>query len=104
PGAVRSGARAGARAEDRARPAGRILRRHGRTVKAYVGLGSNLGSREEMIARALGLLTEEDGIRVMAVSTIRETDPVGIEDQPRFLNGAAVIETDLTARELLDRL
>jgi 2-amino-4-hydroxy-6-hydroxymethyldihydropteridine diphosphokinase len=73
-------------------------------MRAYVGLGSNLGDRGEMIARALGLLTEEDGIRVLAVSTIRETDPIGIEDQPRFLNGAAAVETDLTARELLDRL
>jgi len=73
-------------------------------VRAYVGLGSNLGNREEMIARALDLLKGEDGIRVLAVSTIRETDPVGIEDQPRFLNGAAAVETELTGRELLDRL
>lgn len=73
-------------------------------MKAYIGLGSNLGEREEMIARALGLLGAEDGIRVLAVSTIRETDPVGIEDQPRFLNGAAEVETDLPPRELLERL
>jgi len=73
-------------------------------VKAYIGLGSNLGNRGEMIARALGVLKEEDGIRLLAVSTIRETDPVGIKDQPRFLNGAAAVETDLTVGELLDRL
>jgi 2-amino-4-hydroxy-6-hydroxymethyldihydropteridine diphosphokinase len=40
----------------------------------------------------------------VAVSTFRETDPVGYEDQPRFLNGAAALETALTPREVLDRL
>lgn len=40
----------------------------------------------------------------MAVSTLRETDPVGFVDQPRFLNGACAIQTELSPRELLDRL
>jgi 2-amino-4-hydroxy-6-hydroxymethyldihydropteridine diphosphokinase len=40
----------------------------------------------------------------VAVSTIRETDPVGYENQPRFLNGAAVVDTELAPRELLERL
>ena len=40
----------------------------------------------------------------MAVSSFRETDPVGFLDQPRFLNAAAAIETDLEPRELLDEL
>ena len=39
-----------------------------------------------------------------AVSTLRETDPVGLLEQPRFLNGAAAVETELGPRELLDRL
>jgi 2-amino-4-hydroxy-6-hydroxymethyldihydropteridine diphosphokinase len=38
---------------------------------------------------------------VVAVSSLRETDPVGVEDQPRFLNGAAAVEASLPARELL---
>src|SRR5262249_11642758 len=41
---------------------------------------------------------------VVAVSTLRETDPVGYEDQPRFLNGAAELQTSLEAGELLERL
>jgi 2-amino-4-hydroxy-6-hydroxymethyldihydropteridine diphosphokinase len=71
--------------------------------RAYVGLGSNLGDREATLRRALELLAE-DGIEVVAISTFRETDPVGYLDQPRFLNGAAAVETSLGPRELLDRL
>jgi 2-amino-4-hydroxy-6-hydroxymethyldihydropteridine diphosphokinase len=73
-------------------------------VRAYVGLGSNLGDREATIRRAVELLGERPGIKLVAVSTLRETDPVGYEDQPRFLNGAAALEVDLTARALLDEL
>lgn len=71
---------------------------------AYVGLGSNLGDREATIRDALAALAEEDGIEVVAVSTLRETEPVGVGPQPLFLNGAAALETTLSARELLDRL
>jgi 2-amino-4-hydroxy-6-hydroxymethyldihydropteridine diphosphokinase len=73
-------------------------------TRAYVGLGANLGDREQNLRRAVELLAAEPGIEVVAVSSFRETDPVGYLDQPRFLNGACAVETDLTARELLDRL
>jgi 2-amino-4-hydroxy-6-hydroxymethyldihydropteridine diphosphokinase len=73
-------------------------------ARAYVGLGANLGDREASIRRALDLLAAEPGIDVVAVSSLLDTDPVGYVDQPRFLNGAAAIETDLPPRELLDRL
>jgi 2-amino-4-hydroxy-6-hydroxymethyldihydropteridine diphosphokinase len=73
-------------------------------VKAYIGIGSNLGEREDVIAAALDHLRSEENVEVLAVSTLRETDPVGYLDQPRFLNGAVAVETPLTARELLDRL
>ena len=66
---------------------------------AYVGLGSNLGDREATIRAAIAALPG-----VVAVSALRETDPVGVVDQPRFLNGAARLETDLSARQLLDAL
>ena len=68
-------------------------------TRAYVGLGSNLGDREATLRRALELLAEH--VDVTAVSTLRDTDPVGVVDQPRFLNGAASVETDLPPRELL---
>ena len=41
---------------------------------------------------------------MVAVSSLRETEPVGYLDQPNFLNGAAALETELSPRELLDRL
>jgi 2-amino-4-hydroxy-6-hydroxymethyldihydropteridine diphosphokinase len=71
---------------------------------AYIGLGSNLGDREGTIRRALELLSAGDDIEVTAVSSLEETDPVGYEDQPRFLNGAAELRTSLGARALLNRL
>jgi 2-amino-4-hydroxy-6-hydroxymethyldihydropteridine diphosphokinase len=71
---------------------------------AYIGLGSNLGDREASIHRALELLGAEDDIEVTAVSSLLETDPVGYEDQPRFLNGAAALYTELPARDLLERM
>ena len=68
-------------------------------ARAFVGLGANLGDRGGTIRAALARL---DG--VVAVSRLRETDPVGFEDQPRFLNGVAEVETELPPRALLDRL
>ena len=68
-------------------------------TRAYIGLGSNLGDREATIRAALAALPG-----VVAVSELRETAPVGVVDQPPFLNGAAALETELTPRELLDAL
>jgi 2-amino-4-hydroxy-6-hydroxymethyldihydropteridine diphosphokinase len=73
-------------------------------TRAFVGLGANLGERERTIAEALRLLAAREGVDVVAVSSLRETDPVGVLDQPRFLNGAVLVETDLGARELLEAL
>ena len=73
-------------------------------TRAFVGLGANLGDREATILRALARLKEESEIRVVRVSTLRETDPVGHVDQPQFLNGVVELETELPARGLLTRL
>ena len=73
-------------------------------TRAYVGLGANIGDRERTLREAVDALGAEEGIEVAAVSTLRETDPVGVGEQPRFLNGVAALETSLGARELLDRL
>jgi 2-amino-4-hydroxy-6-hydroxymethyldihydropteridine diphosphokinase len=73
-------------------------------TRAYVGLGANLGDRERTLRAAADALAAEDGIDVIAVSTLRETEPVGVGDQPRFLNGVVALDTSLGARELLDRL
>jgi 2-amino-4-hydroxy-6-hydroxymethyldihydropteridine diphosphokinase len=70
---------------------------------AAVALGSNLGDRQSHLDYAVARLkTLLGGVRV---SSYIETDPVGVPDpQPRYLNAAAVGESDLSARELLDRL
>jgi len=73
-------------------------------AKAFVGIGSNLGEPERQIAAALDLLRAQEGIDVVAVSSFRETEPVGYLEQPNFVNGAAALETALSPRELLDRL
>ena len=73
-------------------------------MRAFVGLGANLGEREKTLRRALDLLAAEPGIELRAVSTFRETAPVGYVDQPRFLNAAAELETTLPPGELLDRM
>jgi 2-amino-4-hydroxy-6-hydroxymethyldihydropteridine diphosphokinase len=65
---------------------------------AYVGLGSNLGDRERLIRDAAEL------IGAARLSTIIETEPWGYDDQPRFLNAVAELDTPLTARQLLDHL
>ena len=65
---------------------------------AYVGLGSNLGDREGLIRRAAEL------IGAVRLSRLIETDPWGYENQPRFLNAVAEIDTTLSARQLLDHL
>jgi 2-amino-4-hydroxy-6-hydroxymethyldihydropteridine diphosphokinase len=76
-----------------------------RVVRVYVGLGSNLGDREETLRAAVARLSDGPRVEVLAVSSLRETDPVGpIADQPRFLNGVVVLETSLSPRELLHRL
>jgi 2-amino-4-hydroxy-6-hydroxymethyldihydropteridine diphosphokinase len=73
-------------------------------ARAYVGLGANLADREATLRAAVAALGAIEGVRVAAVSSFRETDPVGYLDQPRFLNGAAAVDTTLGPRELLDAL
>jgi 2-amino-4-hydroxy-6-hydroxymethyldihydropteridine diphosphokinase len=73
-------------------------------TRAYVGLGSNLGDREHMIWGAVHMLAFNPDVEVVAVSTLRETDPVGYLDQPPFLNAAAALDTELSPDALLDLL
>jgi 2-amino-4-hydroxy-6-hydroxymethyldihydropteridine diphosphokinase len=73
-------------------------------MRAFIGVGANLGDREETISQALERLGRRPDVDVLTVSALRETDPVGVTDQPRFLNGAVLVETDLEPRALLDVL
>jgi 2-amino-4-hydroxy-6-hydroxymethyldihydropteridine diphosphokinase len=69
---------------------------------AYIALGSNLGDREATLRDALRRLG--DLATVEAVSPFFDTDPVGIVDQPRFLNAAARLQTQLAPAALLQGL
>jgi len=66
---------------------------------AYVGLGANLGDARATLAAAAETLGELGEVR--AVSPLYETDPIGLEDQPAFLNAVAVVATPLDPHRLL---
>ena len=70
-------------------------------MKAFIGLGSNLGEREAMIRLALDDLARLSSTRLVRASALYDTEPVGEVDQPNFLNAVAQIDTELTARQLL---
>jgi 2-amino-4-hydroxy-6-hydroxymethyldihydropteridine diphosphokinase len=66
----------------------------------YIGIGSNLGNRGKNCSRAIRLL-EKKGIVVRQRSSLYETVPWGVRDQPRFLNMVIEVETELSPQELL---
>lgn len=72
--------------------------------RAFIGLGSNLGRKEENIRRALEMLGGRRGIGLAGVAPLYKTGPVGYADQDWFLNTVAEIETSLPPRELLEVL
>lgn len=69
--------------------------------KAVIGLGANLGDRKTAIREAVHALSLLPGTSVLQCSGIYETVPVGIREQPDFLNSAVLIETKLTPHALL---
>ncbi len=68
------------------------------SVKVYLGLGSNLGNRQDNLDKALDYLSHR--LRVEKVSSVYDTEPLGNVNQPRFLNMVCQIQTRLTAKEL----
>ena len=70
-------------------------------MRAFVGLGSNLGEREALIRQALDELGALPDTTLIRVSSLYDTEPVGEVEQPRFLNAVAMLDTQLTARQLL---
>ncbi len=74
---------------------------------AAIALGSNLGDREANLRAAIDALSRREGVKIRAVSSLHETSAVvleGDEPQPAYLNAAALLETALSARELLEGL
>ena len=71
---------------------------------AYLGLGTNLGDREQNLVQAVNALNAGPELAVLRTSGIFETAPWGLTDQPDFLNTAVEISTTLSPRQLLDRI
>jgi 2-amino-4-hydroxy-6-hydroxymethyldihydropteridine diphosphokinase len=81
-----------------------------RTVRAYVGLGANVGDPEATLAEAVGALDALPGVRLRGVSQLYATAPVGVTDQPEFRNAAVALDVaagpdpETGATDLLARL
>jgi 2-amino-4-hydroxy-6-hydroxymethyldihydropteridine diphosphokinase len=71
---------------------------------AYIGVGSNLGDRLAMLNLAIKELASLEQIDIVSVSGVWETSPIGPGEQNDYLNGAALLRTDLPPRGLLDAL
>jgi len=70
----------------------------------FIGLGSNLGDRVAVILDAVDRIDETPGMSVWRVSTFLETDPVGRQDQPDFLNAVAEVRSSLEPVEAMVHL
>ena len=75
-----------------------------RLVACYLGLGSNLGDRLARLQQAMRLLTRDARMRLTALSTIQETNPVGGPPQGRYLNCVVAVQTNAPPVELLHAL
>jgi 2-amino-4-hydroxy-6-hydroxymethyldihydropteridine diphosphokinase len=69
-------------------------------TRAYVGLGSNRGEREEHLRRALNAIRDFPRTELVRVSSFYDTEPLGEPGHPEYLNAVAQLETDLAPREL----
>ena len=73
-------------------------------TRAYIGLGSNLDNPRDQLLDALRELAEEEGIQLLAQSSLYLSEPMGPQDQPEFINAVAAIETTLGPLLLLEVL
>jgi 2-amino-4-hydroxy-6-hydroxymethyldihydropteridine diphosphokinase len=69
----------------------------------YLGLGSNLGNREENIKNAISRLSSDPEIHITTRSSMIETKPYGNIDQPYFINSVIEIDTDIPAENLFSK-
>lgn len=70
----------------------------------YLGLGANLGERENNLRRAIELIKKIPAVKLLRVSSFYESEPWGVEGQPNFINAAIKISSELESIELLDEL
>lgn len=72
--------------------------------RAYIGVGSNMGDRMGYISRAIEQMKQEEGIRIVRISSLSETEPYGNVEQDDFINGCIGIDTLKDPGELLEFL
>jgi 2-amino-4-hydroxy-6-hydroxymethyldihydropteridine diphosphokinase len=72
--------------------------------RIFIGLGSNLGDRAAYLHRALSELGELHQTTVKKLSSVYETEPVGVKDQPKFLNLVAELDSMLRPDDLVREL
>lgn len=70
-------------------------------IQVFVGLGSNLGLRESYIEKAIDALASIPSVALIQVASVYETEPVGVEDQPPFLNTVIELQTEEHPKRLL---
>lgn len=73
-------------------------------ARVYIGIGGNIGDREAHIHRALALLRAHPALSVTRQSSLYNTEPVGLLEQPAFLNGVVEVQTSLSPFEVLATL
>lgn len=69
----------------------------------FIGLGSNVGDRQDSIKKAIGILASDKMVQIESVSSIFETSPYGVEAQDSFMNAVIKIETSYSPLELLKK-
>ena len=72
--------------------------------EVYVAFGSNMGERDRYIEQGIEALKKQKDCRILKVSSVMETEPYGVTEQNKFLNGVLKMETKLMPYELLDVL
>lgn len=74
------------------------------SVLAYIGLGSNMGDREDLLKEAVSLLHHPPSIDVICCSSLYETEPVGYVDQSKFLNMVIIARTVYSSHQLFESM
>ncbi len=72
--------------------------------RAYIGLGSNLAEPHQQLQAALRAIAQLPHSQLAATSSLYASDPLGPQDQPRYVNAVAAMDTELTPLDLLDAL
>jgi 2-amino-4-hydroxy-6-hydroxymethyldihydropteridine diphosphokinase len=73
-------------------------------AQVFIGLGSNLGNRTKYLEQAVQALAGQNGILIKSVSSVYETEPVGVKEQPQFLNQVVELETTIEPSDLMKQL